>query len=218
MLLKNLLFYIPLVSSAIHAVQCTRSSQRSRDTRWPVIYANNEAAPIIYDPSQPLSIYMDLLKDGLFMVSNETELLPVAKSVMNYDQNSEVSKELMFVSALCKTTNCRESLDLWDCPTCKEILPDAIVVRSFKTFPNDVTGHILKSESLKSIFIQVRGANSDRNRVLWSRRQLIEHPFIPDILVSEGYLTSALDVRSIINDTLKDQLILHPDYKVVVAG
>ncbi|EIE80109.1 hypothetical protein RO3G_04814 [Rhizopus delemar RA 99-880] len=134
------------------------------------------------------------------MSSNESDLLPKARDVTYYDQNSDLAKELQFVSALCKTTNCRESLDAWDCPICAEILPDAIVVRSFRTHPNDVTGQVVRSESY------------------WSKMQLVDHPFIPDIRVQEGCLEAAMDIRSILRNTLKDQLTLFPDYKTAVIG
>ncbi|KAI9269873.1 Alpha/Beta hydrolase protein [Sporodiniella umbellata] len=215
MVLKSIVFYLPLISSAVY---CLRSSAKNDDLQWPVTYANTDKPPAIYDPSEPLSIYMDIVRDKVFMVSNEIELFPISKTVKTFDQHADISKELMFISLLCKTTNCRESLDVWDCPECEKVLPDAVVVRSFKTFPHDVTGHILRSPSLKTLFIQIRGANSDNNRVLWSQRRLVKHPFIPKALVQEGYLTAALDIRKIIYDTLRDQMALYPDYKVVVAS
>ncbi|KAG0984574.1 hypothetical protein G6F29_004681 [Rhizopus arrhizus] len=196
----NLLAYVLFVSSVIHVTQCKRTVQYNSDPRWPVIYSNNEIVSKVFDPAQPISMYLDLIKDYLFMSSNESDLLPKAKDVTYYDQNSNLAKELQFVSALCKTTNCRESLDAWDCPICAEILPDAIVVRSFRTHPNDVTGQVLRSESY------------------WSKQQLVDHPFIPNIRVQEGCLEAAIDIRSILRNTLKDQLTLFPDYKTAVIG
>jgi hypothetical protein len=34
----------------------------------------------------------------------------------------------------------------------------------------------------------------------------------------EGLLKSMLDIRNIVHRTIKDQLTLHPDYKVYVTG
>ncbi|KAG1429227.1 hypothetical protein G6F59_002966 [Rhizopus arrhizus] len=214
----NLLAYVLFVSSVIHVTQCKRTVQYNSDPRWPVIYSNNEIVSKVFDPAQPISMYLDLIKDYLFMSSNESDLLPKAKDVTYYDQNSNLAKELQFVSALCKTTNCRESLDAWDCPICAEILPDAIGVCLFSTDPNYGSGQVLSSETLKTIFILIRGANSNSNKSLWSKQQLVDHPFIPNIRVQEGCLEAAIDIRSILRNTLKDQLTLFPDYKTAVIG
>ncbi|CEG83223.1 hypothetical protein RMATCC62417_17183 [Rhizopus microsporus] len=218
MLVKKLFIYVPFITSLIQVGQCHRTAQRNRDNRWPVVYTNDQTNTISYDPAQPVDVYIDLIKDGIFMAPNETSLLPSSDVVYTYDETSPVAKELMFVSALCKTTNCRESLDVWDCPTCSEVLPDAVVVRTFKTFPNDITGQILRSDNMTTFFIQVRGANSNSNRILWSKQNLVDHPFIPDARVQEGYLESALDIREIIRNTMKDQLTIYPNYKVAVVG
>ena len=51
-----------------------------------------------------------------------------------------------FYSNLCKTSNCRASLDKWDCENCVTTLPDGVVARSFQTYPLGVTGQVIISE------------------------------------------------------------------------
>ncbi|CAO3697685.1 unnamed protein product [Rhizopus stolonifer] len=233
-----MLVYLPFIIF-INLASCLRTEQANDDPRWPVLYYSDEPYFELYNPNSSLSGYIEMAQGGAYLKSNESYLLSATENVITFDQNSAVAKEFMFISSLCTTTNCRESLDHWDCPKCPQLVPDGVVVRSFQTYPNEVTGFILRSKRYKALFVQVRGANSDKNRILWSKRKLVEHPTIPDIHVHEGkkldflldfevlktnsnyslgYLTSALDIRDIIATTIEDQLIIHPDYRVIVIG
>lgn len=77
---------------------------------------------------------------------NESLILPNAANVYRYDNTSEVVKSAIFYSNLCKTSNCRASLDKWDCENCATTLPDGVVARSFQTYPLGVTGEVIISE------------------------------------------------------------------------
>lgn len=77
---------------------------------------------------------------------NESLTLPNAQQVYHYNSSSEVVKAALFYSNICRTSNCRASLDKWDCENCVSTLPDGMVIRSFQTYPLGVTGQIILSE------------------------------------------------------------------------
>ncbi|RCI03428.1 hypothetical protein CU098_012482 [Rhizopus stolonifer] len=166
-----MLVYLPFIIF-ISLASCLRTAQVNDDPRWPVLYYSDEPYFELYNPKSPLSGYIEMAQGGVYLESNESYLLPATENMITFDQNSALAKEFMFVSSLCTTANCRESLDHWDCPKCPQLVPDGVVVRSFQTHPNEVT----------------------------------------------GYLASALDIRDIIATTIEDQLIIHPDYRVIVVG
>jgi hypothetical protein len=69
-----------------------------------------------------------------------------AEKVEYYDENSDIVTDLVFHSRLARTINCRQSFDHWDCEDCKNVLPDAQVVRTFGTYPLDIVGQVLVSK------------------------------------------------------------------------
>lgn len=50
------------------------------------------------------------------------------------------------------------------------------------------------------------------------QRKLVPHPRIPGAKVQLGLLSSMINIRDIVYRTIRDQLKLHPDYQVTVAG
>ncbi|KAI8094430.1 Alpha/Beta hydrolase protein [Thamnidium elegans] len=149
---------------------------------------------------------------------NESLVLPNAHEVYHYDNSSEAIKTALFYSNLCRTSNCRASLDKWDCENCVSTLPDGMVIRSFQTYPLGVTGQIILSEKKKTIFIVIRGASSLRTKLLFFDGLLVRHPLVPGIKVQRGALDALYDIREIVYSTVTDQLILHPNYKIDIVG
>lgn len=84
-----------------------------------------------------LSSYRDL---------DEAAHLPDAEQIFRFNRTSDVVKQAVFYSNLCRASNCRASLDKWDCENCVSTLPDGMVIRSFQTYPLGVTGEIVTSE------------------------------------------------------------------------
>jgi hypothetical protein len=68
-----------------------------------------------------------------------------ATEVRYYNSTSPTVQDLKYHALLCKSVNCRDSLDKWDCPFCTQYFPDIEVVRTFGTYPLDITGEILLS-------------------------------------------------------------------------
>lgn len=77
---------------------------------------------------------------------NESLVLPKSQKIYRFNSTSSVIKTALFYSNLCKTSNCRASLDKWDCENCLSTLPDGAVIRTFQTFPLGVTGQVILSE------------------------------------------------------------------------
>lgn len=50
------------------------------------------------------------------------------------------------------------------------------------------------------------------------QKQLTPHPRIPGANVQVGLLSSMINIRDIVYRTIRDQLKLHPEYQVRVAG
>lgn len=84
-----------------------------------------------------LSSYRDL---------DEVSHLPDADQIFRFNRTSDVVKQAVFYSNLCRASNCRASLDKWDCENCVSTLPDGMVIRAFQTYPLGVTGEIVTSE------------------------------------------------------------------------
>jgi hypothetical protein len=77
---------------------------------------------------------------------DDITVLPVSKDMYHVNSTSnEIYRKGLFLAGMTRSSNCRASLDKWDCPTCKSTLPDGVVVRSFRTHPLDVTGYIVAS-------------------------------------------------------------------------
>ncbi|KAI9265637.1 hypothetical protein BY458DRAFT_587495 [Sporodiniella umbellata] len=186
MLTYQLIGYTSLFLVLIRSTLGLQTAEINEDSRWPVLYYSDEPYFELFDPTENPMGYVEMVKGGLLLSSNESDLLPKARNIVTYDQTTALSRELMFMSSLATTANCRQSLDHWDCPVCEQLIPDAVVIRSFQTYPNEITGHVLRSETYKTLFIQIRGSNSNANRILWSKRALVEHPTIPNIHVHEG--------------------------------
>lgn len=91
-----------------------------------------------------LSAYRDL---------NEASVLPDASQIYRFNRTSDVVKQAVFYSNLCRASNCRASLDKWDCENCLSTLPDGMVVRAFQTYPLGVTGEVVTSEKYIIIFL-----------------------------------------------------------------
>ncbi|OBZ88261.1 Lipase [Choanephora cucurbitarum] len=166
-----------------------------------------------YDTNNKESFFTDYRR-----VLNEDILLPSATVVRYQYNDTDTLADIMFYAKLTKTSNCRASYDKLDCPFCKEILPDAHVVVTYGKNPLGVSGHISVSEDNKTIYVVVRGAASMRNKITYGVNEMIQHPFIPNAQVHKGMLLALLSIRDTIAQTLDDQLKLHPEYKVVVAG
>lgn len=81
-----------------------------------------------------------------YLIDDNIDTLPLATNSYNITESNEIYKKGRFVAAMAKTSNCRLSLDKFDCSICKETLPDGKVVRAIETYPYDTTGHIVVSE------------------------------------------------------------------------
>ncbi|KAI9333067.1 Alpha/Beta hydrolase protein [Pilaira anomala] len=149
---------------------------------------------------------------------NESLVLPKSQRIYRFNSTSNVIKTALFYSNLCKTSNCRASLDKWDCENCLSTLPDGTVIRSFQTFPLGVTGQVILSEERESIYVVIRGASSFRSKILFIDNELVRHPLIPGVRVQRGALDALFDVRDIVFRTVNDQLLIHPTYKLNVVG
>ncbi|KAI8367334.1 hypothetical protein BD560DRAFT_353606 [Blakeslea trispora] len=103
--------------------------------------------------------------------------------------------EILFFAKLTRTSNCRASYDKLDCPFCKEILPDAHVAVTYGKNPLGISGHIS-----------------------YGLNDMIQHPFIPKARVHRGMVLGLLSIQDTIMQTLDDQIKLHPDFEVIVAG
>ncbi|KAI8992307.1 Alpha/Beta hydrolase protein [Pilobolus umbonatus] len=183
--------------------------------RWPIIYKNEDP---VDTPSPKINSLIDLLSRVFIKDSNDELFTPPASTVIEYANHSDLIQDFIFYSALCKTTNCRKSVDKWDCAQCKQILPDGRVVRSFITYPFDVTGQVVVSASKQAIYFQVRGASSVQNKLVATLRRMMPHPTIDGAHVAMGALAHFLDIKDIIYHTVNEQLTLHPDYKVIGIG
>ncbi|KAI9265329.1 Alpha/Beta hydrolase protein [Helicostylum pulchrum] len=149
---------------------------------------------------------------------NESLTLPNAQKVYHYNSSSDAVTTALFYSNLCRTSNCRASLDKWDCENCVSTLPDGMVIRSFQTYPLGVTGQIILSKKKKTLFVVIRGASSLRTKLLFFDGLLVRHPLIPGIKVQRGALDALYDIREIVYHAVSDQLLLHPNYKVDIVG
>ncbi|KAI8884230.1 alpha/beta-hydrolase [Backusella circina FSU 941] len=133
-----------------------------------------------------------------------------ATEVKFYNATSSTVQDLKYHVLLCKSVNCRDSLDKWDCPFCKRYFPDIEVVRTFGTYPLDITGEILLSRTKKTIYLLVRGASMLDDQV--------DVPFIPGGKVQQGARMSVEDIWGGVNNTMVDLLKLYPEYRVHVIG
>jgi len=75
------------------------------------------------------------------------DLLPEAIEIQEFAPDSHLVKDLQFHASLCRTVNCRSSLNNWDCPRCLMILPDGEVLNYFNTSPSLIIGQIVRSKS-----------------------------------------------------------------------
>lgn len=73
--------------------------------------------------------------------------LPPATSIQELDPHCAEVDDLRFHARLCRTVNCRQSLNNWDCENCTSVLPDGEVLVYFNTAPHDIIGQIVRSKS-----------------------------------------------------------------------
>jgi hypothetical protein len=87
----------------------------------------------------------DLIYESFFQPQDDISVLPVSKDMYHVNGTSEIYKKGVFVAGMTRSSNCRASLDKWDCPTCNTTLPDGVVVRAIRNHPSDATGYIAVS-------------------------------------------------------------------------
>jgi hypothetical protein len=90
--------------------------------------------------------FIDLIFNSQAGIADEQHL-PTASGVQKFPPDSQLVKDLRFHAELCLTVNCRDSLRNWDCDLCLKVLPDGEVIKDFKTYPNDITGQIVRSKA-----------------------------------------------------------------------
>ncbi|KAI8639982.1 Alpha/Beta hydrolase protein [Parasitella parasitica] len=145
--------------------------------------------------------------------------LAIAPKVYMYQNTSSEYQEAVFYAKMCAASNCKASYDKWDCGEyCNTTVPDGVVIRTFATHPLGVHGYILRSEKAKRLYVMLRSDSSIRNKIVSLQRQLVPHPRIPGVKVQTGLLSSMIDIRDIVYRTIRDQLKLHPEYHIRIAG
>jgi hypothetical protein len=90
--------------------------------------------PQIQDLFKPnTSAIVDFLDKtaSTYFSQDNTSLLPVSKDMAHIDKTSDIYKRGFFLAGMAKSSNCRPSLEKWDCLSCYSTLPDGIVARSF---------------------------------------------------------------------------------------
>ncbi|KAI7892788.1 lipase [Mucor mucedo] len=125
-----------------------------------------------------------------------------------------------YYAGIAATAYCRAvtGLGLWTCKNCQTFVPDGQMVYRFNTPVHDTTGFILKSDSQKTINLVFRGTNSLRQTIL--DLVMIKKDYTPAFgtQVHAGFYNSFLEVADEYFPYLQREIILHPDYKVVVSG
>ncbi|OBZ88266.1 hypothetical protein A0J61_03682 [Choanephora cucurbitarum] len=117
-----------------------RSTKPGPNALWPVLYFNDA----IREPPSSFTSALESLS-SVARVLDENSILPGAQSTSTFNGRSNEYKDAVFYSELARAVACRPLSDYWDCDLCMKLLPDAVVVRSFSTFPLDVTGILLMS-------------------------------------------------------------------------
>ncbi|CAO0790110.1 unnamed protein product [Mucor circinelloides] len=217
MIFRNLFILLLVVA----ATQCQQLLSPSVESTNPALNPFSALAPII-DTVTNLAHLVDALFRSMnyHRVFDKEELnLAVAPKTYTYNNASDVYKEAVLYAKLCAASNCKASYDKWDCGEyCNSTVPDGVVVRAFATHPLGVHGYVLRSQKEKKLFVMLRTDSSIRNKIVNLQRQLVPHPRIPGAKVQLGLLSSMINIRDIVYPTIRDQLKLHPDYQVRVAG
>ncbi|KAI9280862.1 Alpha/Beta hydrolase protein [Umbelopsis sp. AD052] len=148
----------------------------------------------------------------------EEQHLAAASEIRELQPDSPEINDIRFHAQLCHTVNCRDSLNNWDCKECLQVLPDGEVLNYFKTAPNDIVGQIIRSKARKTIFVQIRGATSTTNRILFLDGRLVPYPPVTGGFVNSGCFQGFSEINHTMITTISDQVQLHPDYRIHVIG
>ncbi|KAK4511293.1 zinc metalloprotease [Mucor velutinosus] len=210
---------ILLLSTA--AFQCQQLPSPSVQGINPTLDAFSTLAPIMDTVVNLARLADDLLGSMSYhrALGKEESNLPTASKTYTYSNTSDVYQEAVMYAQLCAASNCKASYDKWDCGKyCNSTVPDGVVIRAFATHPLGVHGYVLRSQKEKKLYVMLRTDSSIRDKILNLQRKLVPHPRIPGAKVQLGLLSSMINIRDIVYRTIRDQLKLHPDYQVRVAG
>ncbi|KAL9539280.1 hypothetical protein MBANPS3_010361 [Mucor bainieri] len=208
MIFRNLIILL-LATAAIQCQQLLSPSTQSTNLALdpfkalaPIIEAVTNLAHLADVLLRSMNYHRELGKEELN--------LPAAPKTYTYNDTSDVYQEAVLYAKLCAASNCKASYDKWDCGEyCNSTVPDGVVIRAFATHPLGVHGYVLRSQKTDS---------SIRDKILNLQRKLVPHPRIPGAKVQLGLLSAMINIRDIVYRTIRDQLKLHPDYQVRVAG
>ncbi|CAO3649937.1 unnamed protein product [Mucor fragilis] len=206
---------------SIAAIQCQQPLSPAVKSTNPASDPFRALAPII-DTVTNLAHLAEVLLQSLSyrrVLEKEELNLSVAPKIYTYSNTSDVYQEAVLYAKLCAASNCKASYDKWDCGEyCSSTVPDGVVIRAFATHPLGIHGYVLRSQKEKKLFVMLRTDSSIRDKILNLQRKLVPHPRIPGAKVQLGLLSSMINIRDIVYRTIRDQLKLHPDYQVTVAG
>ncbi|KAJ2956441.1 hypothetical protein NQZ79_g7693 [Umbelopsis isabellina] len=104
-----------LVCVPLTLMTCIRATSINRMDQHGSIRSNIKRA----ETDDPNSIF-----DEAERFRNSEKKLPKATSIEELDPNCAEVDDLRFHARLCRTVNCRQSLNNWDCENCTSILPD----------------------------------------------------------------------------------------------
>ncbi|OAD05846.1 hypothetical protein MUCCIDRAFT_106404 [Mucor lusitanicus CBS 277.49] len=217
MIFRNLI--ILLLATA--AIQCQQLLPPSILGTNPSLDPFKALAPIIETVTNLAHLADVLLRSMSYHreLGKEESSLPNAPKTYTYNSTSDVYREAVLYSKLCAASNCKASYDKWDCgENCNSTVPDGVVIRAFATHPLGIHGYVLRSQKEKKLFVMLRTDSSIRDKILNLQRKLVPHPRIPGAKVQLGLLSAMINIRDIVYRTIRDQLKLHPDYQVRVAG
>ncbi|GAN07731.1 hypothetical protein MAM1_0173c07234 [Mucor ambiguus] len=192
MFFRNLV--ILLLATA--AIQCQQLLPPSIQSTNPASDPFKALAPIIETVTNFARLADVLLRSISYHreLGKEESNLPASPKTYTYSNTSDVYQESVLYAKLCAASNCKASYDKWDCGEyCNSTVPDGVVIRAFATHPLGVHGYNIQ-------------------------QQLVPHPRIPGAKVQLGLLSSMINIRDIVYRTIRDQLKLHPEYQVRVAG
>ncbi len=96
-------------------------------------------------------VFIDKLLQTFVFPQDDISVLPLSRGMYRANETSDIYKKGVFVASMTRSSNCRASLDKWNCTTCNSTVPDGVVVRTFRTYPLDATGFIVLSEKYVDI-------------------------------------------------------------------
>ncbi|KAG2182308.1 hypothetical protein INT43_007235 [Umbelopsis isabellina] len=132
------LFKLSLVCATLILTTYIRATAIDRTDLRDSISSNVKRAEI----DDPNSIF-----DNAERFRDAERELPKATSIEELDPNCAEVDDLRFHARLCRTVNCRQSLNNWDCENCTSILPDGEVLVYFNTAPHEIIGQIVRSKA-----------------------------------------------------------------------